>query len=128
MFDFPFSLEVDRVEREVYENGGVIGAVCHGPICFANIKGSDGKLLIVGKQTAGFTEEEEAACELKDQLPNHVGLGRSCEEVLTAFGGIYTKGASWACHAVRDGRLVSGQNPSSAKQAGELVLEALLEA
>ena len=73
MLDFPFAPSVDKVGREVFENGGVVGAVCHGPIAFANIKLSNGDLLIKGKGVAGFSNAEEAAMGLLDQLPEHEG-------------------------------------------------------
>jgi putative intracellular protease/amidase len=41
------------VGREVYEAGGVVGAVCHGPIALANITLSDGSFLIAGKEVTG---------------------------------------------------------------------------
>jgi putative intracellular protease/amidase len=41
------------VGREVYERGGVVGAVCHGPIALVNITLSDGSYLVAGKDVAG---------------------------------------------------------------------------
>jgi len=122
MWDY-YHADVDRVGRECYENGGVLGAVCHGPICFGNIKGSDGKLVIAGKGCTGFTEEEEAAVGLKSQLPMREG-GQSCEEVLSKVAN-FSSVAAWGVNVVTDGRIVTGQNPASASATGAAVVAAL---
>ena len=31
MWDFPDSTAVDKITREIYEHGGIVSAVCHGP-------------------------------------------------------------------------------------------------
>lgn len=122
MWDFPLDENVQRLQREVYEKGGIVGAVCHGPIALANTKLSNGELLIAGKEVTGFNEEEEAAVGLKVHLPMHEGAGQSCEEVLTARGAKYTKGAIWASHVATDSRLVTGQNPASAAGVGDAIV------
>lgn len=113
------------MQREVYENGGIVGAVCHGPIALANTRLSNGELLIAGKEVAGFNEEEEAMCGLKVHLPMHEGAGQSCEEVLTARGARYTKGAAWGSHVASDSRIVTGQNPASAAGVGDAIVAIL---
>lgn len=121
-WDFPNNEHVQRIQREVYEKGGIVGAVCHGPIALANTKLSSGELLIAGKEVAGFCEEEEAVVGLKAHLPMHDGAGQSCEEVLSARGGNFTKGPAWGSHVAVDSRLVTGQNPASAAGAGDAIV------
>jgi len=123
MWDFPFDTNVSRVAAATYEKGGVIGAVCHGPIALANITLSTGELLVSGKSCAGFCNEEEAAIGLEPLLPMHEGFGKSCEDVLQAKGGIYTKTAPWGEHVVSDSRVVTGQNPASARKCAQVVIE-----
>jgi putative intracellular protease/amidase len=127
MLDFPFSADVDRVGREAYENGGTVGAVCHGPIAFANIKLSNGELMIAGKACAGFCNEEEAMAGLLDKLPEHEGKGKSCEDVLTAVGAQYSKGGAWGAHIAGDkeSRVFSGQNPASAGPVAAAIVASL---
>ena len=119
---------MQRLQREVYEKGGVVGAVCHGPIALANTKLSSGELLIAGKEVAGFTEEEEAVCGLKTHLPVHDGAGQSCEEVLLARSAKYTKGDAWGCHVANDSRIITGQNPASAGAVGDAIVTAVTSA
>jgi putative intracellular protease/amidase len=116
MFDFPFSPNVDQIGREIYEKGGIVAAVCHGPIALANVKLSDGSYLVAGKRVAGFTDEEEAAISIQEGYPDHGGGKRTCKQVLTALGGIHQQTDSWQPHVEADSRLITGQNPASMMQ------------
>lgn len=108
MWDFPTSPSVDRVGREVYQNGGVVAAVCHGPAALVNITLSNGEPLIAGKRVAGFTNEEEAAVGLTDTVPFLLA------DALAAKGAIHFPGPKFTENVITDGRLVTGQNPQSA--------------
>lgn len=128
MWDFPFDDTVANMTKTVYEKGGFVGSVCHGPIALANVKLSNGEYLVKGKNVAGFCNEEEEVCGLLDKLPVHDGAGRTCEEVLIARGGVYTKAAAWQPHVVSSERLFSGQNPASAGPVGDALVAALTSA
>lgn len=86
-------------------------------LCHA--KAANGKPLLSGRTVTWFTNTEEAAAGLTDVVPFLV------EDMLVANGGIYSKAADWASHVVVDGKLISGQNPASSKQAA-LALATLL--
>mmetsp|Transcript_9312 Transcript_9312/g.14027 ORF Transcript_9312/g.14027 Transcript_9312/m.14027 type:complete len:231 (+) Transcript_9312:77-769(+) len=124
MWDFPDNEHVQRVAREVYERGGVVGAVCHGPIALANVRLSNGSLLVEGKGCTAFCNEEEAQAGMESHLPQREG-GKSCEDILAARGGRFSKGAAWSNHVVSDERVVTGQNPMSARSAAEACIAAL---
>ncbi len=96
-----------------------IAAVCHAPAIFRHTKAADGKPLVSGRKVAGFTNSEEAASGLTDVVPFLV------EDMLRENGGIYTKAADWAVHVVLDGKLVTGQNPASSKDAATAMLQML---
>ncbi len=96
-----------------------IAAVCHAPAIFRHTKAADGKPLVSGRKVAGFTNTEEAASGLTDVVPFLV------EDMLRENGGIYTKAADWAVHVVVDGKLVTGQNPASSKDAATAMLQML---
>ncbi len=105
---------------EYFAGGGKpIAAVCHAPAIFRHTKAAGGKPLVSGRNVTGFTNTEEAAAGLTDVVPFLV------EDMLVANGAIYSKGADWASHVVVDGKLVTGQNPASSKEAA-LALMALL--
>lgn len=105
---------------EYFARGGKpIAAVCHAPAIFRHTKAADGKPLVLGRNVTGFTNSEEAAAGLTDVVPFLV------EDMLVANGAVYSKGADWASHVVVDGKLVTGQNPASSKDAA-LALVVLL--
>ncbi len=96
-----------------------IVAVCHAPAVFKHTKGADGKPLVSGRTVTGFTNTEEEAAGLTDVVPFLV------EDMLKANGGMYEKGADWQSFVVMDGKLVTGQNPASSKEAARKLLELL---
>ena len=105
---------------EAFAKGGrPVGAVCHAPAIFRHTKGADGKPLVSGRRVTGFTNTEEAATGLTDVVPFLV------EDMLRANGGVYDKAADWASHVVVDGKLVTGQNPASSKEAANALLKML---
>ena len=93
-----------------------VGAVCHAPAVFKHPKGADGKPLVSGKTVTGFTNTEEEGAGLTKVVPFLV------EDMLTANGGKYEKGADWAPFVVTDGKLVTGQNPASSEEAARRLL------
>lgn len=119
MWDFPRNAEVGRVIRGVYENGGVVGAVCHGPAALVGATLSDGVPIVRGRELAVFTDAEERAVKLEKTVPFLL------ESTLNSEGGMVKPAANFEKNAVRDGRLVTGQNPASATRAAELVVEGL---
>jgi putative intracellular protease/amidase len=100
-------------------SGRPIGAVCHAPAIFRHAKGADGTALVAGRHVTGFSDTEEAAAGLTDVVPFLV------EDMLVASGGLYDKAADWAPHVVIDGRLVTGQNPASSREAARALLQML---
>jgi putative intracellular protease/amidase len=118
-----WDLAEDRASIHLIEHfassGKPIGAVCHAPAVFRHTKGADGKPLVSDRNVTGFTNTEEAAVGLTDVVPFLV------EDMLVTNGGVYSKGADWASHVVVDGKLITGQNPASSKEAAEALLKLL---
>jgi putative intracellular protease/amidase len=112
MWDFPNDERLARIAGAIYEQGGIVGAVCHGPAGLVNIKLSDGSYLVAGKTVAGFTDEEEIAVGLSDVVPFLLA------SKLRDRGAIHTKADNFQAHVVVSDRLVTGQNPASAKGVG----------
>lgn len=96
-----------------------IGAVCHASAVFRHTQGKDGKPLVSGRRVTGFTNTEEEAVGLTNVVPFLV------EDMLKANGGNYAKGPDWASFVLRDGKLVTGQNPASSAAAAHEVLTLL---
>ncbi|MGO4410663.1 MULTISPECIES: type 1 glutamine amidotransferase domain-containing protein [unclassified Brevundimonas] len=101
--------------------GKPTGFVCHAPGVLKDVKGADGQPMVKGRPVTGFTNSEEEAVGLTQVVPFLV------EDVLTARGGRFSKGADWGSYVLTDGTLVTGQNPASSREAAEALL-ALLKA
>lgn len=46
MWDYPNNQDLERITRTIYENGGIVSAVCHAPAALLDVKLSNGELLI----------------------------------------------------------------------------------
>lgn len=113
MWDFPDHAELANIAASIYENNGVVGAVCHGPAGLVNLKLSNGEYLIAGKTATGFTNEEEAAVGLTEVVPFLL------ESKLIERGATYEKAPNFQEKVVVSSRLVTGQNPASAAGVAE---------
>eukprot|EP01098_Paradermamoeba_levis_P004284 TRINITY_DN1842_c0_g1_i1.p1 TRINITY_DN1842_c0_g1~~TRINITY_DN1842_c0_g1_i1.p1 ORF type:complete len:251 (-),score=89.85 TRINITY_DN1842_c0_g1_i1:50-757(-) len=107
-FDLAFDNEIASAVGKYYEAGGVVAAVCHGPVALAPIKLSNGEPLVKGKKVGGFTDKEEEMVGLDKVVPFLL------ETRLKEQGAVFGKADPWAPHVEVDGHLVTGQNPSSA--------------
>lgn len=121
MWDFADSTRLAEIARDVYENDGVVAAVCHGPAGLINITLSDGRYLVDGKEISAFTNDEEAAVGLAQAVPYLL------QTQLEQRGAKHSGAPNFQPWVVRDGRLVTGQNPASATGVAEQVLIALHE-
>lgn len=119
MWDLPDNDKLNAIATKIYENGGLVGAVCHGPAGLVNIKLSNGKYLIDGKHINSFTNEEENLVGHTDILPFML------QTKLESHGAIYEKSNPGQVHVVVDQRVITGQNPTSATSVGLALVEAL---
>jgi putative intracellular protease/amidase len=108
-----------RIIETTFRAGKPIAAVCHAPAVFRHTVAEDGSPLVKGRSVTGFSNSEEAAVGLVDVVPFLV------EDMLKQRGGIYSKAADFQPHVVRDGLLITGQNPASSEPAAEALLEVL---
>ena len=53
MWDFAQSRSVAERVAQIYQQGGIVGAVCHGPTALLNVKLSGGRHLLDGKRVTG---------------------------------------------------------------------------
>lgn len=116
MWDFPENEELAEIARDIYEQGGVVSAVCHGPAGLINIKLSNGEYLIKGKHINSFSNDEEKSVGLDGVVPFLL------ESKLVERGALYEKSDMFQPHVVSNERLITGQNPMSAKSVAEAVV------
>jgi putative intracellular protease/amidase len=121
MFDFPDNETLQYVLQQFAEDGRIIGAVCHGPSGLVNVTYKDGTPLVKGKTVTAFTDEEEKEVQLDQYMPFLL------ESTLRLRGANFVRGEKWTDFSVRDGNLITGQNPQSSRSTAEKVVEALEE-
>ncbi|MNJ98499.1 Molecular chaperone Hsp31 and glyoxalase 3 [compost metagenome] len=119
MFDFPDNGELQKITREIYENEGVVGAVCHGAAALVNIRLHNGTYLVKDHEVTCFTNSEEKAVGWEKVVPFLLQLR------LEDRGVHFTSSANFASHVVKSSRLVTGQNPASASGVGKAMVEVL---
>lgn len=101
--------------------GKPVALVCHAPAVLKDVTNEDGSPLVRGKKLTGFTNSEEAAVHLTDVVPFLL------QDKLTELGAEFSQVADFQPYAVRDGLLITGQNPASSEPAAEALLGALAE-
>jgi putative intracellular protease/amidase len=116
MWDFAQDERLGALASAAYERGAVVAAVCHGPAALLSAKRSNGRFLVEGKDVAGFSNAEETAAGHDEVIPYHL------ESVLKERGARYSSAPLWKAHVVVSDRLVTGQNPASAKGVAERVV------
>lgn len=120
-----WDLAEDDTSRSIIEQtiraGKPVALVCHAPAALKNVTAEDGSPLVRGKKVTGFTNSEEAAVKLTDVVPFLL------EDKLKELGGDYSLAGDFEPYVVRDGLLITGQNPASSEPAAEALLEVLQE-
>ena len=105
--------------EDFWRNKKTVAAVCHAPAVLLNAKDENGNPLVGGKKVTGFTNTEEEAVQLTKVVPFLL------EDALKNKGGIYSKQSDWASYIVKDGLLITGQNPASSEAAAKELVKVL---
>ena len=121
MWDFPNNPDISRVSAQIYDNNGVVSAVCHGNAALVNLTLSDGSLLVKGRAVAAFTNEEEASLGTTKIIPFLL------QDKLVERGAKHVMGKAWQENVVVSDRLITGQNPASAKKVAQEIIKKLQE-
>jgi putative intracellular protease/amidase len=122
MWDLPNDEALAALTASIYEHGGVVGAVCHGPAALVNVKRSDGQYLVKDLYVAAFTNDEEREVGLDGVVPFMLA------DRLVEHGAHHDSGPNWKIKVCVSGRLVTGQNPASATRVGDAMLTMLQNA
>ncbi|MBD5640886.1 MAG: type 1 glutamine amidotransferase domain-containing protein [Desulfovibrio sp.] len=119
MWDFPDNKQLADICSQIYEQGGIVSAVCHGPAGLLNVFLKDGKRLIDGRKLTSFSNAEENLAGTASVVPFLL------QTALEKDGAIYSCEKPWSDYVVVDGRLVTGQNPQSALSLGKTLRKML---
>jgi len=119
MFDFT-SPALAKLVSDFWAQDKIVSAVCHGPAGLLEATTPDGAPLLEGRKVTGFSWPEEKLAGRAKVVPFNLS------KAIKQRGGKYEKALRpMAKHVVVDGRLITGQNPTSAKAVGKAVLKAL---
>ncbi len=105
--------------EEFWDSKKPIATVCHSPSVLLNVKDENGDYLVKGKKVTGFSNTEEKAVKLEKIVPFLL------EDELKKKGGIYSKKEDWSSYFVKDGLLITGQNPGSSEAVAKELLAVL---
>ncbi|KZD12139.1 type 1 glutamine amidotransferase domain-containing protein [Oceanibaculum pacificum] len=122
MWDLPQDAALAKLIGALDEARKPVAAVCHGPAGLVAAKRSDGEPLVKGRRVNSFTDAEERKVELTDVVPFLL------ETRLRELGAEFEHAGLFEAHVTRDGNLITGQNPASAKRLGEAIRGALASA
>ncbi len=121
MWDFPDSAGLQKLVASVYDDGGVVGAVCHGPAGLLNVELGNGFRLVEDREVAAFTNDEERAAGKDSVIPFFLA------DRLQEQGATHVSADVFEEKVSVDDRLVTGQNPASAAGVAKEMVKILTE-
>lgn len=121
MWDFTGDADLQKLIASVYDSGGVVGAVCHGPAGLVDVELGTGVALLSGRKVAAFTNAEEEAVGKQDVVPYLL------QDKLEEQGATVKLADNWEENVQVDERLVTGQNPQSAAGVAKEMTKLLTE-
>lgn len=119
MWDFPESKQLAKIAQAIDEKGGYVTAVCHGVAGLLPIQKADGTTFLTGRQVTGFANTEEDMNGTTPIVPFMT------EDELRNKGAEVEIGPAYQPKVVVDGRLLTGQNPQSARLLGQTLIQTL---
>jgi putative intracellular protease/amidase len=111
--------DMGRVLLEADRQSKVIAAVCHGPAALLAARDEEGRWPFAGRKMTSLTDEEEIEFGTADNAPWLLA------DTLRKSGAVFEKGPNWSTHVVKDGNLLTGQNPQSSASLAEVVIAAV---
>jgi putative intracellular protease/amidase len=122
LIDYPSAKGLQSIASDIWANGGIVSAVCHGGAIFTGIVDKAGVPIIKGRNVTGFTtkgEEEEGVLETIQSWNRP-----TIEASAASLGANYVSPAGpWDSFTQTDGHLVTGANPASAEATAKAVLD-----
>jgi putative intracellular protease/amidase len=123
MYTFRGNAELEQLVARFYDAGKVTALLCHATCLLLTAKLGNGELLVKGKTWTGFASSEEQFADnfvgkriqpfwIEDEARKIPGTNFVVDQMFREF-------------AVRDGRLVTGQQQYSGAAGARLVIEAL---
>jgi putative intracellular protease/amidase len=122
MFQFRQNEDLKRTIAAFYEAEKPTALLCHGVSALIDVQLLDGSYLVEGKTVTGFANIEE---DFIDQAVGQKVMPFRIEDELRKRGANFVQGGLFRNFAVRDGRLITGQQQYSGPRVAEFVIAAL---
>lgn len=119
LWDLTQNADSIRLIQEFLLQDKPVGAVCHAPAVLLKTQYPDGTPVLEGIKVTGFTNSEEEAVGLTQVVPFLL------EDELKKRGGNYQRTGDFKPFYVRDGWVITGQNPASSETTARALLRAL---
>jgi len=119
LYDYPTARGLQTVAEDVWDRGGIVAAVCHGPVILPGIIDSKtGKSIIEGKTVTGFTIEGEIVLNVFEKLKS--------DKVIPVVEAVSYSSPMhpFDDYSITAGRVITGANPASARSAAERAVKA----
>ncbi|HSS10819.1 MAG TPA: type 1 glutamine amidotransferase domain-containing protein [Acidimicrobiales bacterium] len=108
--------------RTFYEAEKPVAVYCHGVAALVDLKLSDGSYLVNGRTVTGFSDVEE---DYSNKATGVEVMPWRIEPALKERGANYVSAGLFKAFAIRDGRLVTGQQQYSARKVAQVIIEML---
>ncbi|MGD1945525.1 MAG: type 1 glutamine amidotransferase domain-containing protein [Croceivirga sp.] len=121
MFGVADNKQLNTIAEAIFEQNGIISAVCHGTAGIVNLKGRDGQPLYQNKNISGYPDlfENVDAAYFKT-FPFSIE-----EKIRENKGNFKYSSQRNANFFIIDGNFITGQDPSSTQSVAKEVVQAL---
>jgi putative intracellular protease/amidase len=121
MFGVPENEKIQKIASDIYQNNGVLSAICHGTAGIVNIKNDAGGFIYLGKDINGFPDKFE-----NKKGAYYKTFPFSIEEIINKRGGKFSYSEKgWDNYFKVDGRLITGQDPTAAASVAKEIIKQL---
>ncbi|WP_245536729.1 type 1 glutamine amidotransferase domain-containing protein [Solitalea canadensis] len=119
MWDLSDNYELRLLLEDFYNAQKPIGSVCHGVAGLIPLRDKDGHAIVKGKNLTSFSNTEEELVGLTKVVPFLL------ETELKNLGANYSKKEDFAPFMIKDGLLITGQNPASSEITAKELLNTI---
>src|SRR5919109_681051 len=120
MFQFREHAALKAAIARFYEARKPTAALCHGVSSLIDVQLSDGAYLVEGKTVTGFANVEE---DFSDAAVGQKGMPYRVEGERRSRGADYVQAGPFKAFAIRDQKLITGQQQYSGERGAQLVIE-----
>lgn len=121
MFGVAENKIIQNIAGTIYENGGVVSAVCHGTAGIVNLKNRDGAFIFANKKVTGFPDIFEDT-----KAAYYQAFPFSIDKEVRKNGGNFVYSKNWGDNFfIVDGNIITGQDPTATASVAQEVIKNL---